>query len=337
MKIFYRWTLSILIGLVWIQVSQADREVSVTRFADIAFTKTLQYPASVINLQLADIAAETSGRIIDFPALVGDEVVKGQVVVKLDCTSALINKTRIKAGIKQLNAKRQLTRQQLKRARRLSSTSSISREELDQRETQLEADDASIEEQQALLEAARQSVDYCQIKAPFSGLILEKYTSTGSYATPAAPQFKLLQLNKVEVRLEIPLNIIQQLKQAKSITYQSAGFAYPLKIRKVLPVVDSSSNQQVVHLTITASTAPPGGSFGLINFDTKKNFIASKYIQKRDGQFGVFIIKQGKTKFNLLPDAQEGQSVQTELPSDTLIINDQLQLLNDDEKITINR
>ncbi|MCK4707866.1 MAG: efflux RND transporter periplasmic adaptor subunit [Gammaproteobacteria bacterium] len=335
MKIFYRWTLSCLIGLSWIQTGQADREVSVERFADIAFAKTLQYPASIINLQVTDIAAEASGRIIYFPALVGDEVIKDQVIIKLDCTSALINKTRIEAGIKQLKAKRQLTRQQLKRAKRLSRTNSISKEELDQRETQLEADNASIEEQQALLEAASQSVEYCQIKVPFDGMIIAKNTSIGSYATPGAPQFKLLKLDAVEVRLEIPLGRARQLKQAKSIIYQSESIIYPLKIRKVLPVVDSSSNQQLVHLTITASTVPPGGSFGLVNFDTKKHFIAAKYIQKRDGQFGVFIADQGRAKFKVLPNAQEGQSVSGKLPPDTLIISNQLQLLTDDEKITL--
>lgn len=335
MKIFYRWTLSGLIGLGWIQICQAEREVSVSRFVDIAFAKTLQYPASVINLQLADIAAETSGRILDFPVLVGDEVVKGQIVIKLDCTSAFINKTRIEAGIKLLNSKRQLTRQQLKRAKRLSRTNSISREELDQRETQLDADNANIDEQLALLESAKQSINYCQIKAPFSGMILEKYSSTGSYATPGAPQFKLLKLNDVEVRLELPIGRILQLQQAKTIRYQSAEVSYPLKIRKILPVVESNSNQQVVHLTFTATAIPPGGSFGLVKFETKKNFIGAKFIQKRDGQFGVFIVNRDKTKFKVLSDAEEGQSVQSELTPDTLIIKDQLQLLTDDEKITI--
>jgi len=335
MKIIIRWTLSALIGLSYLQSVQAEREVSVERFADIAFAKTLQYPASVINLQLANIAAEASGRIIYFPALVGDEVKKGQVIIKLDCTTAKINKTRIEAVIKQLMAKRKSTKQQLERANRLSRSSSISREELELRETQLVADNAGIEEQQALLAAARQSVNYCQIKAPFTGLILEKITSIGSYSTPGATQFKLLKADAVEVRLEIPAAEIPLLTRAKILVYETSGSLYKLKIRKILPVVDSNSKQQIVHLTITSADLPPGGSYGLVKFDTLKHFIPAHYIQKRKNSFGVFTSHNGKATFKVLPDAQEGQSVESDLPADTLIISDQLQLINDNEKITI--
>ncbi len=335
MKIIYRCTLGGLIGLSWFQPILAAREVSVVALSEIAFARTLTYPASVINLQQADIAAETSGQIIQFTALVGDQVNKGQVIIKLDCQSAIINKTRIEAGIKQLNAKKQLTVQQLERATRLSKTSSISREELDQRETQLQADNASIEEQQALLQAARQTVDHCEIKAPFDGMIIEKISSVGSYATPGTPQFKLLKLDAVEVRMEIPPDNINQLKQAKSIVFVNAGATYPLKIRKVLPQIDSASHQQPVLLEITSPILPAGGSFGLLKYDTEKHFITSSYVQKRAGQFGVFIARHDQAKFEILEHAEEGQSVAINLPSDTLIISNHLQLLTDNEQITI--
>ena len=335
MKIIYRWTLSVFIGLSLSNASHADREVKVKRFADISFAKTIQYPASVINLHIADIASETSGRIIYFPDLVGEKVEKGQVIIKLDCTTAKINKPRIEAAIKQLMAKRKLTKQQLERANRLSRSSSISREELDQRETQLVADNASIEEQQASLDAARQRVNYCQIKAPFDGLILEKFTSTGSYATPGSPQFKLLKPDAVEVRLEIPVNKLPLLEQAKVINYESSGFLYGLKVRKVLPIVDKTSKQQVVHLEFTSTNFPPGGSYGLVKFDTKQHFIPAQYVQQRENLFGIFIAHKNKAQFKPLLNAQEGQAVQSSLPEDSLIIGNHLQLLIDNEKILV--
>jgi len=201
------------------------------------------------------------------------------------------------------------------------------------RETQLVADNAGIEEQQAVLSAARQSVNHCQIKAPFTGLILEKFTSLGSYSTPGSAQFTLLKADAVEIRLEIPVYNIQLLTQAKSLSFETSGSLYELKIRKILPIVDGNSKQQIVHLTITSADLPPGGSYGLVKFDTLKHFIPAHYIQKRKNSFGVFTSRNGKAAFNVLPDAQEGQAVESDLPADTLIINDQLQLIKDNEKI----
>lgn len=328
----------ILTGLFSVVLSLpvlAAREVTALPFSEIAFSRTLAYPATVINLQQADVASETSGRIIQFDALTGDRVNQGQIVVTLDCQTSVNNKTRIEASIKQLKARKKLTEQQLKRATRLSQTSSISREELDQRKTQLEADKAGIEEQQALLATASQNVSHCQIRAPFDGLIIRKITSVGSYATPGSPQFTLLKPDALEVRLEIPPAKTDSLKQARSIVYETEGKSYPLAIRKILPLIDQLSHQQLVQLQFKSTELPPSGSYGLVKFDTAKHFIASHYIQKRDGKFGVFIVEDNKARFKLLENAQEGQSVTSNLSAETLIINDHLQLLSDNEAITV--
>lgn len=332
----YRWILTGLFGLTGLLCTQAtadERRVSAQPLASIATARTLQFPARVVNLQLASIAAETNGRITGFPVQVGDRVNKGQLLAELDCQSAQINQTRIQAGIKQLNARRQLTQQQLERAQRLSTTSSISREELDQRKTQLEADNAGIEEQQALLLSAQKSAADCLIKAPFSGMVVEKSSSIGSYASIGIPLLKLLKPEAVEIQLELPADLIPQLIAAEGIHFHSAGSEYKLKLRRVLPLVDSASLQQIVRLTIDQATLPAGGSYGLLSFDTARHYIPSRYVQKRNGAFGVFILNGERAEFRMLPEAEQGQAVKTSLAADTLIIDSHLQLLNDNEKV----
>lgn len=315
--------------------AHAQREVTVKRFADIALARSLQFPATVVNLQLADVAAETSGRILSFPLEVGDEVSKGQLLLVINCTTARINENRVKAGLKRLMANRQLTRQQLQRAQRLNKTSSISREELDQRQTQLDADNASIEEQQSLLESAAQAVNDCQLKAPFDGTVIEKMTSIGSYTQPGSPILKLLKRDAVEIQLEIPSNVLQHLKQASEIAFELNGQSYPLKLRKILPRVNTANFQQLCRLTFSGQQKPAGGSMGLVRFDTPRNFLPPRYIQKRKGQFGVFILRDNMAAFKVLPGTQEGQSVAVELADDTRIITSQLKLLSDQEVVKI--
>ena len=145
----------------------------------------------------------------------------------------------------------------------------------------------------------------------------------------------MLKPDAVEVRLEIPVNKLPILEQAEIITYESSGSSYGLKIRKVLPIVDSTSKQQIVHLEFISISLPPGGMYGLVKFDTKKHFIPAQYVQQRENLLGIFVAHKNKAKFKPLLNAQEGQSVQSSLPDDTLIIGNHLQLLIDNEKILV--
>ena len=326
------------LGLTLLLIFQpvlAERPVTVKRFADIAQSRTLQFPATVINLQLANVAAEISGRIISFPPEVGDEITTGQRILEIECKSARINQNRVKAGLKRLQANRQLTRQQLERAKRLNKSSSISREELDQRQTQLDADNASIEEQQALLESASQAVDNCVLKAPFSGIVIEKMSSVGSYAQPGSPVVKLLKQDAIEVELEIPPQQVPHLKRASQLSFEINQQRYPLKLRKILPAVNTSNFQQRCRLAFIGPQQPVGGSLGLVRFETRRNYLPPQYVQKRQGKFGVFIVQNNVAAFHTLPNAEEGQSVAVQLADDALVISSHLQLLSDRESVSI--
>ena len=335
-----RVNLFFLLSLLWVispPLLAAERSVEARPFSELALSKTLQFPASVVNLQMADIAAETSGRILRFPLQVGDRVQQGDSLLEIDCTLANINKTRAEAGLKRLRATRDLTRQQLQRAERLLASRSISREELDQRQTQLAADNASIEEQQALLASAEQAVRDCRLQAPYSGTVIEKLSSVGAYVTPGAPVLRLLEQDQVELELQLGLDQIDVLQQADDLQFVSSGKSYPLRIRSILPRINPQSLQQPVRLSFTGTEPPPGGSYGLVSFSTDKIYLPSAYVQKRQGQFGVFIALDQQAIFIPLPNAEEGQSVATDLDPAALVITSQLQLLKHQDSISLSQ
>lgn len=313
----------------------AQQSVEVKKLSDLTFSRTLQLPAKTINLQLATLASETSGRILEFSLNVGDKVTRGQTLVRFNCITAKLNQTRVQAGLKRLNAQRQLTVQQLERAKRLTSSRSISREELDQRQTQLDADDASIEEQQSLLNAAANEIDYCQLKAPFAGTIIEKIGAKGAYATPGSPMLKIVQQDAVEIEVEIPVAQSKMLTNAKEIQFLTQNNSYPVSLRSLLHWVNPATHQQPGRLKITGKSKPAGGTRGLVSFQTPKNFIPASLIQKRDRKLGVFTLQDNKAVFAILPDAQQGQSVAVNLPAETLIIISPLQLLSDQMMVNI--
>ncbi len=313
----------------------AERSVSVERFDELAIARTLHYPARVVNLRMADIASETSGRIIDFPVQVGDTVKAGQLLLEIDCTSARINEKRIQAGLNRLTAARELTRQQLDRASRLVKSNSISREELDQRQTQLNADDASIEEQRAQLESARLEVQRCRLNAPYSATVVDKKGHAGAYATPGTPQLTLVQPEAVEIELNLPLSVVPILRESNDARFVMQDDTYALKIRSVVPLIDAQSLQQTIRLSITQTDKPAGGSYGRVAFSTARDYLPPQFVEKRNGRFGVFVADRHIARFVVLNNVEEGQAARAELSADTLIITSDLKRLNDQDPVSI--
>lgn len=315
--------------------SFADLKVSVQLWSELAESRTFEFPARVVSQQIADIAAETSGRILSFSSQVGDSIEKGQTLVRFDCTNSKLNLERARAGLKRLNATRELTEQQLQRANRLSASKSISREELDQRKTQLAADNASIEEQQAVLASAEQAVRDCHLRAPFSGVIVEKHLFEGAYANPGTPVLQLLEPDAVELELDLPGYQVKELPQANRIEFIANDSRYPLRIRTVLPRFNSQSLQRQVRLTFSGESTPLTASFGVVEIQTARLFLPAKYLQQRNGELGYFTLENGLAEFNPVASAQEGQSTRIELNPSVSIIVDPLHRLQPKDAVEI--
>jgi RND family efflux transporter MFP subunit len=317
------------------QTALAAQAVQVQRFVDIAFARSLQYPATVVNLRQSQVAAEINARVLKINIEVGDSIKRGQVLIELDCELPQIELTRSEAGLKRLKANRLLTRQQLDRAKKLRKSNSVSRQELDQRQTQLDAASASIDEQQALLKSVRQQIRNCQIKAPFDGVITRRIANVGAYARTGSPQLTLTDAQAVELEAKIPLHELELLHRASHLSFKQAGKTYDVKIRSQLPVVDSQSLQAILRLSFISAQRPPGGSFGVLQFDSPKNYLPAQLLQKRDGVMGVFVLRAGKAEFVALEQAQAGQPVAVDFAADTRIITSHLQLLNHQQAVEI--
>jgi RND family efflux transporter MFP subunit len=307
--------------------SIADLKVTTLPWSELAESRTFDFPARVVSQQVADIAAETSGRILSFQSQVGDSIEQGQTLVRFDCTNSQLNLERAQAALKRLNATRELTEQQLQRANRLSASKSISREELDQRKTQLAADNASIEEQQAVLASAEQAVRDCNLRAPFSGVIVEKHLFEGAYANPGTPVLQLLKPDAVELELDLPGYQVSELKKADQIEFVVNGSRYPIRIRSVLPRFNSQNLQRQVRLVFTGKETPLAASYGVVEIQSARHFLPAKYLQRRNGELGYFRYTDGQAEFVPVSGAQEGQSTQLDLDASVSVIIEPLHRL----------
>jgi RND family efflux transporter MFP subunit len=130
------------------------------------------------------IGVRVAGRIDRYFVVEGDRVEPGQPLVQLDPRDYEAAVQRAEAALAVARATAALKAQQFTRARKLSGSGVISREELDLRVAEANASAATVQQAEAELASARVSLDYTTLRAPRRGVILAKFKEVGEIAVP---------------------------------------------------------------------------------------------------------------------------------------------------------
>jgi len=301
------------------QVSSAAVAVEATSFADLAVFPRHKASAVVVARNISRLSAEVRANIIAIPVDVGDVVKKGGVLVELNKAEYELALQREQAGARSLEAKIELARYQLQRAQKLRKQQVVAEELLKQRETELAVLLADRASQKAVIQQALQNVDRCMIRAPFDAVIVEKLAHVGELASPGTPLIRLVDAEKSEVSAKLQNHQIDVVSAAKNLQLVVRDKQYPLSIRAVTPVIDSVERTQDVRLVFNAKQALPGTAGELVWQDNVPH-LPAELIVRRKGGLGVFVVKNNKAEFILLPDAVEGRPARVVLSKGDLVV-----------------
>lgn len=160
----------------------------------------------------------------------GQRVEAGQPLVRLDARSYEAALREARAGLLRARADVELQRKELARAQELTRLEVASQAELDVRENALRVAEAEVARLEA--EIARREVDLedTVVRAPSSGVILEKFKEVGEIAVPGgfAGSGELIRMaNLEELRAEIDVNEADLARIAMGQPAEVVPDAYP--------------------------------------------------------------------------------------------------------------
>ncbi|MCA9015924.1 MAG: efflux RND transporter periplasmic adaptor subunit, partial [Planctomycetaceae bacterium] len=108
--------------------------------------------------------------------------------------------------------------------------------------------DASLADNQVDLEDAI-------LKAPFSGRISKRYADEGTVISPNAPLFRLVEDQKLEARIGVPVEMARNMELGKQQQVQLDGKKYQSKLKAILPELDPVTRTQEVVLALNPEAA----------------------------------------------------------------------------------
>jgi RND family efflux transporter MFP subunit len=208
-------------------------------------------PGSIVSRSDARIASVIAGRVT-WIAEVGTRVRQGDPLARLDDTVARLRLEDLRAQVARATAQRDVASSQLERFNRLAATQVLSASQLEDARTQRAVSGDDVTRANAQLRQAQYEIDQSVIRAPFPGVVSERFVQRGEYLQTGAATVRLVNTEDVEVRATASLDLAANVHAGQPVGVRDHGLERSGKVRTVVPVGDDRSRQFEVRVTVPA-------------------------------------------------------------------------------------
>jgi len=230
-------------------------EVAAARTAHVAPHAWI--PGSIMSRDDARIAGIVAGRVM-WIAEVGQRVDAGAALARLDDTVVRLRADDLKAQVARAQSQAELARVQLERYRSLAATKIYPASQLDEAQAQLDMAGHDVARLTAQLGQADYETRQSEIRAPFAGVVTERFTQRGEYLQVGAPVVRLVNTDELEARATAALAFAASVKPGQVATLRVAGEERRATVRAIVPVGDDRSRQFEVRLALGKTHWPVG-------------------------------------------------------------------------------
>jgi RND family efflux transporter MFP subunit len=300
-------------------LAQAGVSVRTEALSEVLVNFERRAPAEVRALNDSSISAEVSAVVLSVHADIGQVVEKGDLLLELNPIDYQLNLKQAEANLASSQARLSQAKAKLNRARRLGDKQYISADELLERETDVMVSKAEIQSNEVAVSIAGRNLEKCSIKAPFDGVVGKRMAQVGSFVRNGDPLIAVTQVDQYELDARIPDSQADEVRNTDVKRFESRGQSWPVELLRLSPVIESEGRTRQARFVFTAD-APSVGRSGELVWLVGKGMLPSNLISQRDGVLGVFLLDDGKARFEPLPGAQEGRPARVRLPASSRVI-----------------
>jgi membrane fusion protein (multidrug efflux system) len=189
-------------------------------------TDSILATGQIEAIQSIELRPEVEGRLVQILVREGSLVGRGTPLFKIDDAE-------LKAQVAQVTAERDLARQSLARTRELLGQKASSQAELERAEATMRSNEAQL----ALLNVR---LERTLVRAPFAGVVGQRFVSLGDYVTKDTKLAALQTVSPQRASFQVPERYADQLKVGQQVSFRVAslpGRTFSGKVDFVDPIV----------------------------------------------------------------------------------------------------
>ena len=308
-------------ALIWIKGPGSGRA---NKLADYTTTAELGTLPGVITssgeleaIRRVNVSPRRQGLLEELFVDEGDAVTRGQVLARMETGDFTDRMDELSALERQARADYEAKRADYFRYRRLKDSGAISASDLDGfRAAFLSSREALAAATERIQQRGVEGSELL-IRAPFSGVITERFAEPGAFVTPTttasatagATSSSIVELSEgLEVAAKVPENDIGRIRIGQSASVRVDAFPdqrFPARVRDIAPRAEKTDNVISFEVELSLIAPPPTLRIGMtvdVDFQTgrtaESTLVPTVAIVTENGQPGVLLVdKDNQPRF----------------------------------------
>jgi len=291
-----RYAIGLLL-LLYLPVSAAQDttlpfQTAVARMESAPLERIFDGTVEAVNQ--ATVSAQTSGRVASITYDVDDYVEAGAEIVRFTDVEQRAQLRRTEAALNEALARQQEATTELARAEELFAKGSGSKRDFDRAETSLDAAKARVTAARSAVQEAEQYLEYTIVRAPYAGIVTERYVEAGEAVNVGQPLMSGLSLEALRVSADIPQQVAAEVRRRKLASVLSDDGRIEPTGLTIFPFANESTNTFRVRLELPEGQAVGfPGMFVKVAFvvgESQRLLIPEAALARRSEVSGVYVV-----------------------------------------------
>lgn len=247
------------------------------------------------------LAAQTNARVQELPHEVNDIVAKGDVLVRFSSVEQKSARSSAQAQIAAAQASYTDALASYNRFAKVHASGYVSTAELDQQRARRDAALAALQAARAKFKQVDQSVDYTVLRAPYAGIITQRFVEVGQavQAGPPSPQplIAMQSLEDLRVNVQVPQSAVAAIREfhsAQIVLVAESTRRIAASSVSVFPYADPDTHSFNVRLQLPAGQSGlyPGMTVkvAFATGEVKRLLVPASALVQRAEILGVYVI-----------------------------------------------
>ncbi|MFV1972989.1 MAG: efflux RND transporter periplasmic adaptor subunit [Thiohalobacterales bacterium] len=223
--------------------------VVVASAVDRKMTPESYIAGTVISRNDTRLAAQVEGLVV-WVAEVGARLSQDEAATRLDDVLIREQLAEDEASVARARASVVFNKAELGRLQKLAEKNHAAKSRIDEVRRDLAVARSEFTANQARVKQSREKLQRTSIKAPFNGVVTERFIQTGEWADAGTAVVRLVDTASLEVQAWVPVSVLPFVATGMELGFIAAGAEGIGRVRTLVPVGDRQSRLYELRLTL---------------------------------------------------------------------------------------
>lgn len=298
--------------------------------SEIEVPVLLRLTGSLKGMREADLAANAAGRITKTFVERGESVKAGQVVAQIDTSTAALALAEARVQVDTSRTQEEINQADCKRAEQLFQSKSISAAEYDNVTAKCKTASLGLRAAEARQTISAKNVGDGAIRAPFDGIVSERFVDVGEYVQAQSKVVSIAQSTELRLEFTVPEANVAEVKVGADAQFTVAAYKDRIfhgTVRYVSGAIRASTRDLVVEAIVpNAERELYPGMFADVALATGTRKLPSVPVSalfERQEKKRAYVVKDGHLEERVLqlgPEKEGRVSVEAGLAANESVV-----------------